>query len=249
MDSPEAPHAPLTGKRVLITGGTTGIGRAVAIALAGLGTQGLIFGRDEADLNEALAAARASGGDVYGIAADVSRVDEVRRVFATVDERLGGLDILVNNAAVTGEAFQEDALETIEYVVRTNVVGYLACAHEAVSRMTRSGVGNIVLLGSMNALLREPEGSSYVATKAAIQGFAESLRKTVNEQGIKVTLIEPGKVATDLVDEPETEKQRRIDAGEMLMPEDVAEAVVFALRQPARCDVVALQLRPHRQVI
>src|SRR5690606_35150192 len=131
----------------------------------------------------------------------------------------------------TGEDFEEDSLETIEYVVRTNVVGYLACAHEALGRMKAEGRGHLILIGSMSADLREPGGSAYVATKAAIQGFAESLRKTANEQGVRVTLIEPGKVATDLVDQTEEAMRRHIDELKMLTAEDVAGSVLFALLQ------------------
>lgn len=239
----------VSGKRVLVTGGTTGIGRAVARALAGRGARVLIFGRNEEDLREALSDIRSSAGDAKGMAADVSRLDGVRDVFAEVDRSLGGLDILVDNAAITGDGFEEDPLERIEYVVRTNVVGYLACAREAVERMKQAGGGHVVLVGSMSADLREPEGSTYVATKGAIQAFSESLRKTVNEKGIKVTLIEPGKVATDMVEKSPEEKREAIEKEEMLTPEDIAGAVLYALLQPKRCDVVALQIRPHRQVI
>jgi NAD(P)-dependent dehydrogenase (short-subunit alcohol dehydrogenase family) len=195
----------VSGKAVLVTGGTTGIGRATARLLLGQGARVLVFGRDEGALRDALAELEGTGGEVHGLTADVSLMDDVRRVFAEVDRRLGGLDILVNNAAVTGEGFEDDDLERIEYVVRSNVVGYLACAHEAVARMKVRGRGHVVLVGSMSADLREPDGSTYVATKAAIQAMAESLRKTVNEDGIKVTLIEPGKVATDMVDQSEAE--------------------------------------------
>jgi NAD(P)-dependent dehydrogenase (short-subunit alcohol dehydrogenase family) len=239
----------LAGKAVLVTGGTTGIGRATVRLLVREGARVLTFGRDETALAGALEEVRDGPGEVHGLTADVSRLDDVRRVFAEVDRRLGGLDVLVANAAVTGEGFEEDSLESIDQVVRTNVVGYLACAHEAVRRMKERARGHVVLVGSMSAELREEEGSTYVATKAAIQGFAESLRKTVNEQGIKVTLIEPGKVATDMVEKPEAEMEREIGKLKMLRPEDVAGVVLYALRQPERCDIVSLQIRPHRQVI
>lgn len=239
----------LAGRTVLVTGGTTGIGRATVRLLAREGARVLTFGRDDQALAEMLQEVSGGPGEVHGLAADVSRLDDVRRVFADVDQRFGALDILVNNAAVTGEGFEEDELEAIEYVVRTNVVGYLACAREAVRRMKARGRGHVVLVGSMSADLREEDGSTYVATKAAIQGFAESLRKTVNEQGIKVTLVEPGKVATDMVEKSGAEMEKEIARLRMLRPEDIAGAILYALRQPERCDVVSLQIRPHRQVI
>lgn len=239
----------ISGRSVLVTGGTTGIGRSVARLLAANGARVLLFGRHEDVVHDALAEIRGTGGDVHGLTADVSRLEDVRRVFSAVDRHLGALDVLVNNAAVTGEDFEQDSLESIEYVVRTNVVGYLACAHEALARMKEHGRGHVVLIGSMSADLREPSGSAYVATKAAIQAFAESLRKTANEDGVKVTLIEPGKVATDLVEQSEAEMRQSVADLKMLTPEDIAGCVLYTLLQPERCDVVSVQLRPHRQVI
>jgi NAD(P)-dependent dehydrogenase (short-subunit alcohol dehydrogenase family) len=239
----------LQGKRALVTGGTTGIGRALMKTLVAAGARVMTFGRREDDLETALAAARSPAGEAHGITADISRPGEAARVFAEADRWLGGLDILVNNAAIAGDDFEEQSPDAIDYVVRTNVTGYLACAHEAVRRMRAGGGGRIVLVGSMSADLREEGGSTYVATKGAIQAFAESLRKTVNEDGIRVTLLEPGKVATDMVEMSGPEMEKAISEQKMLRPEEVAGAILFALLQPAHCDVVAIQIRPHLQVI
>ena len=238
----------VAGKRVVVTGGTTGIGRATARLLAAQGARVLVFGRDQEDLDAALDEIRNVGGEVHGLTADVSHTDEIRRVFREADERLGGLDVLVNNAAIYGEDWDEQSLQDIEAVVRTNVVGYIACAQEATERLRQRG-GHIVNIGSMSADLREDGGSVYVATKSAIQGFSESLRKTVNPDGIKVSLIEPGKVATDMVEKPREEKERLTEELKMLRPEDIAGAVLFCLMQPQRCDIVQVQIRPHLQVI
>lgn len=238
----------VAGRRVLVTGGTSGIGRAVARLLAANGARVLIVGRDEDALAEALQDIRGGGGEAFGVAGDLSRLEDVRRVFAQADARLGELDVLVNNAAVYGDTWGKESLEDAEYAIRTNLVGYVACAHEAHARMKGRG-GHIVDVGSMSADLREPEGPTYVSTKAGIQGFSEALRKAVNEDGIKVTVIEPGKVSTDMIEKPDREKRRQEEQEKMLRPEDIAACVYFALTQPARCDIVALQVRPHRQVI
>ena len=234
------------GRRVVVTGGTTGIGRAVARLLASRGARVLILGRDEADLREALDDVGARG-EAHGVSADLSRLEDVRRVFGEADAWLGGVDVLVNNAAVYGGRWDEESLEDADYAIRTNLVGYVACAHEAAARMGQGG--HVVNVGSMSADLREPAGPTYVSTKAGIQGFSESLRKAVNERGIRVTLVEPGKVATDMIDKPREEKERLEARSEMLRPEDVAACVWFALTQPPRCDIVSLQVRPHLQVI
>jgi NAD(P)-dependent dehydrogenase (short-subunit alcohol dehydrogenase family) len=238
----------LQGRSALVTGGTTGIGRATARLLARNGVRVMIFGRSETDLAEALEDI-GSEGEVHGLPADVTRPDAVRAIFREVDERLGDLDILVNNAAISGDGFQEADLEALDHLVRTNVSGYLMCAREAIGRMKPRRRGHIVLVGSMSADLREPDGGAYVASKGAIQAFSESLRKTVNEDGIRVSLIEPGRVATDMVDGSEEEKRCRVTEHEMLHPEDVASAIFFSLILPERCDLVALQLRPRLQVI
>lgn len=239
----------LRGKAVVVTGGTTGIGRATATLLASRGARVLVFGRHETALADALSEIRSSGGEAHGLTADQSRVDDIRRVFAEADDVLGGVDVLINNAAVDYGALQEHDLDDIEYVVNTNLVGYLACAREAVKRMEARGGGHIVNIGSMSADLREEENSVYVATKAAIQAFSESLRKTANPGGLKVTLIEPGKVATDMVGMDDERKEDRIHDLEMLRPEDIAACVLYCLEQPQRCDVVGVQIRPHLQII
>jgi NAD(P)-dependent dehydrogenase (short-subunit alcohol dehydrogenase family) len=208
----------------------------------------LVLGRDEGDLRDVLETLREGGGEAHGVAADLSRLEDVRRVFREVDERLGGVDVLVNNAAVYGEEWEDETLEDVEYAIRTNLVGYVACTREAWERMRGRG-GHVVNVGSMSADLREPSGPTYVATKAGIQAFSEAFRKAANEEGVRVTLVEPGKVATDMVEKPEGEKERLVGKQEMLRPRDVAACVYFALTQPERCDVVALQVRPHLQVI
>ena len=238
----------LAGKAAIVTGGTTGIGRATAIRLAAEGAKVLICGRHRPELDEAMAHLRGAGRDVYGLTADLSRIEEVGRVFAEADRTLGRLDVLVNNAALGAGAVGDPSEEDWEYVVRTNLVGYMACTREAVARMKAAGAGHIVNIGSMSADVREKGSSVYVATKSAIQGFSEALRKEVNEQGIKVSLIEPGAVGTDMQPDKETHAAQA-ESGEMLKAEDIAECVAFCLTRPGRCDVVAMSVRPHRQEI
>lgn len=175
----------LQNKTILITGGTTGIGRATAIYLASFGPKMLIFGRGEKELNDALKDIKAAGGNVIGLTADASKKEDVERVFSKVDSELGDLDILINNAALGAEAIAEMSYDDQEYIVKTNLLGYMTIAHEALKRMKNKQAGQILIVGSMSADVREKGSSVYVATKAGIQGFTEALRKEVNESGIR----------------------------------------------------------------
>jgi len=134
-------------------------------------------------------------------------------------------------------------------IVETNVLGYMACTHLAVDRMKPNKKGHIVNIGSMSADAREKDSSVYVATKSAIQGFSESFRKEVNQAGIKVTLIEPGAVGTDMQPASASDQEDKQESMEMLKAEDIAAAIIYALTQPERCDVVELKIRPHLQLI
>jgi NADP-dependent 3-hydroxy acid dehydrogenase YdfG len=238
----------VSGKGVIVTGGTTGIGRATALLLASQGARVLIFGRNQRELDDAMADLREVGGEAQGMTADVATQEGVRRVFEEADRHLGRLDVLINNAALGAGSIVDGTYDECEYLVRTNLLGYMACAHEAVARMREQGSGHIVNVGSMSADVREKGSSIYVATKSGIQGFSEALRKEVNELGIKVTLIEPGAVGTDMQPGKE-EHAAKAEKEEMLKAEDIAACISYCLTQPRRCDVVAVSIRPHRQEI
>jgi NADP-dependent 3-hydroxy acid dehydrogenase YdfG len=235
-------------KGILVTGGTTGIGRATAILLATEGARVFTFGRHAKELNDALADFQ-DVGEISGTVADTSRIEDVRRVFEEAEEKLGHIDVLVNNAALAAQGILDTDFEECEYVVETNLIGYIACARESVKRMKQRKQGHIVNVGSMSADVREKGSSVYVATKAGIQGFSEALRKEVNELGIKVSLIEPGAVGTDMQPASVEDQRKKESDAEMLKAEDIAHCIHFCLTQPRRCDVVTMQVRPHRQAI
>jgi NADP-dependent 3-hydroxy acid dehydrogenase YdfG len=240
----------VANKSILITGGTTGIGRATAILLASQGARVMVFGRHEQELKDALKDIREAGSEVMGLTADTSNPDDIRRVFQDVDRQMEKLDILINNAALGYGSIMEGSYPNWQYIVNTNLLGYMAMTHEAVERMKAQGEGHIVNIGSMSADVREKDSSVYVATKAGIQGFSEALRKEVNPLGIKVTIIEPGAVGTDMQSEySPTEQRKKEEKLEMLKAEDIAACVLYTLTQPKRCDVVMLQIRPHLQSI
>lgn len=239
----------LENKNAVVTGGTTGIGRTTALLLAAQGVNVIIFGRHEKELNDALNDFKEAElhDKVYGLIADASKKEDVQRVFRTVDERFNGqLDILINNAAVAFDGLLEGGFDDWQYVLETNVLGYLACAREAIDRMKNRG-GQIVNVGSISAETRSKDSTVYAATKAAIQAFSASLRKEVNKLKIKVTLIEPGLVGTDMQTDTPQQQREKEEKLEMLKAEDIAMSILFSLIQPKRCDVIVMQVRPHLQ--
>lgn len=236
------------GKSIVITGGTTGIGRATAHLLAAKGAKVLIAGTDQEHLDSALSLTEVNGS-LRGVIADLSTEEGIQKLFAAADEYLSGLDVFINNAALAYQGVSDGNYAEWQKVVNTNLLSYIACTHFALERMAPEGRGHIVNIGSMSADVREQNSSVYVATKAGIQGFSESLRKEVNEKGIKVTLFEPGAVGTDMqpVSVPDQKKQQ--ENKEMMKAEDIAYAVLYVLTQPRQAEVAELKIKPHLQII
>jgi len=240
----------ISGKTALITGGTTGIGRATAISLAAVGVNILIFGRHKEELEESLQAIRGvnPNGAYYGIVADVAKQEDIERIFDTVDQKFDKLDILVNNAAIGHDGIESGDYKDWDYLMSTNLTGYLACCHESIKRMKPNQSGHIINIGSLIAETTVSGRSVYAASKAGIQGFTEALRNEINPMNIKVSLIEPGLVSSDMIDLPADQHKQKIEALEMLKAEDIAMSVLYCLCQPKRSDIISLQIRPHLQL-
>jgi NAD(P)-dependent dehydrogenase (short-subunit alcohol dehydrogenase family) len=237
-------HPRLDGRSVLVSGGTTGIGRAIAGLLASHGAKVFVFGRHHAELEDALRDIR-STGEADGMTGDVARADDIADIFKAARDFLGPLDIFVDNAGLSGEGIAEMPDSEWRYVVETNLIGAMATAEQAADWMKEAGSGHIVIIGSMSAERKGKSSSVYVATKSGLRGFAESFYREVREDGIKVTLIEPGRTGSDMIEDPPNVQRKKIARGEMLRAEDVAVAVHYAVTQPARCDVTFMQVRPH----
>ena len=236
----------LTGKRIAVTGGTTGIGRAIAVLLASEGAKLHICGRDPRHLDDALARIGGAGaGD--GIAIDLAEGDNVATYFDAAVQSLGGLDVAVINAAIAAEGLSDMSASEVRYAIAADFTAYLMSAHAAVEKL--DGKGDIVLIGSMSAHVLGPGSTVYAGIKAGIAGFSEALRRELGPKGIRVALVEPGKAGSDmqLPDVP-PEKQREMIAAEtMLRAEDIAVGVHYLLTQPRRTVVQQLTIVPRSQ--
>lgn len=225
---------PVKGRKIAITGGTTGIGRAIAVLLASEGAKVFICGREEQPLADALARIHEVGGEGNGINVDLARKEEVERFFDAATGYLGGLDVAVINAAVPASGLAETDAEDIDYQLEVDLLGYVRSAKAAVSRMQAGA--DLVVIGSMSAVSQKPSSTVYVAAKAGVEGFVTALRKELAEKDIKVGLIEPGFTGSDFqYPEFPPEKQRElIHQHKMLRAEDIAVAAHFMLVQPRR---------------
>ena len=235
----------LEGKRAVVTGGTTGIGRTTALLLAHRGAQVMLFGRSREHLDDALADLEPYQDRVTGLIADQSSPEVVERVFETVDERMGGIDILINNAGLAADSVTEESQDQIEYVVQTNLLGYLHCAAAAIPRMEQNESGHIVNVGSMSAQSRGKDSDVYVATKSGVRGWSESLAKTLAQKHIRVSLVEPGLVGADIFSgkkaDPQHQEKRQRELA-MMRTEDIAETILFCLQLPLRANAVCMQV-------
>ncbi|UYY59779.1 SDR family oxidoreductase [Sphingomonas sp. S2-65] len=236
----------LAGRRALVTGGTTGIGRAIAVLLASEGAKVFVCGRTPEHLEDALARIR-EVGDGSGVAVDLATQEGVDRFVAEGERYLGGVDIAVINAGIAADGLDDTDAATIRYTVDTNLTSHMTVAKAAVDRMQAGS--DIVFIGSMSSVSRGGGSTVYVATKTGVEAFAEALRKELAEKDIKVGNIEPGLTGSDmqLPDIPPEKQREMIEAGDMLRAEDIAAAAHFMLTQPRRTVVSLMRVEPRLQ--
>lgn len=248
VSSPEGHTArtALAGKRVAITGGSTGIGRATALLLAGEGARIFTCGRNPEHLADAIAAVQAAGGEMDGVALDLAHDGAVDRFFGAAEQALGGVDVVVINAAIPAAGLTEMDEAGLREAIAVDFTAYLFSAWRAAAAFGGQG-GDIVLVGSMSAHVLGPHSTVYAGIKAGIAGFAEALRRELGGKGIRVGLVEPGLVGTDFqYPEIPADKQRAMIAEEkMLRAEDIAVGIHYFLTQPARTVVQQLTIVPR----
>ena len=233
----------LTGRIAIVTGGTRGIGRAIAKALASAGARVAVTARDEKEIADAVAKLNQSSSDnVAGYVCDVRDYEQVKSVFARIARDLGGVDVLVNNAGIGIFAPVESmSVEDFRAVLETNVFGVFYCCHEAIPLMKQRGGGYIINISSLAGTNAHAEMAAYNASKFGLNGFSEALMQEVRHDGIKVSYIMPGSVNTEFGgDEPTDEKNWQ------LQPDDIARVVLNLLQYPDRSLPSRVEIRPSK---
>ena len=230
-------------KVAIVTGGSRGIGRAIARALADAGATVIITARNEHDLSNAVSQLKQTrSGSVAGFICDVRDYDQVKQVFADVAKTFGGVDILVNNAGIgIFESVETMSPENFRAVLETNVNGVFYCCHEAIPLMKRRGGGYIINISSLAGANAHPRMAAYNASKFGLNGFSEALMQEVRHDNIKVSYIMPGSVNTEFGgDEPSDEKSWQ------LQPDDVARVVLELLAFPDHALPSRVEIRPSK---
>ncbi|WP_127793335.1 SDR family oxidoreductase [Agromyces sp. LHK192] len=245
-----SPTESVDGTVALVTGASSGIGRATALALSNAGFRVAVGARRVARLGSL---ADAAPGPILPIELDVSDYGSVTDAVTQTLDRFGSLEVLVNNAGLmqSGMILGADVAEW-ERMVETNLLGSMYVAHAALPHLVDAR-GHIVQVSSTSGRIASLGSGAYAATKFGVSAFTESLRQEVTARGVRVTVIEPGFVSTELTSHI-TDQTMRAAAAEIgdsmrtLQAEDIAEAVLFALRQPEHVSINELLIRPTDQV-
>lgn len=246
--------ATLEGRKAVVTGASSGIGEATALAFADAGATVALGARRKDRLEDLAKRIGAEGGSAHAFEVDVGDEAAARSFIEGAAEQMGGLDILVNNAGVMllGPIEGTDT-EEWRQMVNVNLLGLVYCTQTAMPLIRESGGGDIVNLSSVAGRTASLGSGVYNLTKWGVNGFSESLRQEALHSGIRVTVVEPGFVATELQGHNENpvvveaiEKMRE-QIGELLEAEDIAAAILYAVSQPQRVSVNEMLIRPTGQ--
>jgi glucose 1-dehydrogenase len=237
------PQQPLKNQKALVTGASSGIGEACAIALGAAGAAVVVnYVSSPEDAEPVVAAIRQNGGEAVAIKADVSRENEVQTMFAEMIERFGTIDILINNAGLQRDsAFQEMTLDQWNTVIGVNLTGQFLCAREAVREFLRRGVvpsvsaaaGKIICMSSVHEVIPWGGHVNYAASKGGIMQLMKSMAQELAPKKIRVNSIAPGAIKTPInraaweTPEAEAKLLNLIPEGRVGVPEDIARAAVW----------------------
>ena len=230
-------------KVVVVTGGSRGIGLAIARAFVVRGSSVLITGTTETSIVAAVRELEslAGGGSVIGQVADVRSYEDVQRMVDTAATRLGGIDVLVNNAGV-GVFAPVARMSPTQWhdIIETNLTGVFYCCHAALPHLRARGGGWIINVSSLSGTNPFAEGAAYCASKAGLNAFSEALMQEVRHEGIRVSYVMPGSVNTAFSGQASSGHEWK------LAPEDVAQVVVSLVDYPSRSLPSRVEIRPTR---
>jgi len=233
----------LNGKVAIVTGGSRGIGLAIARALVHDGVQVAVTGRSAAHLSAARSKIEAAGpGKVETLQADVRKPDEIARAVEATAARFGGLDILINNAGV-GVFVDVAGMDAAQWdeVIDTNLTGVFHACHAAIPHLKKRGGGYIVNISSLAGKNPFTQGAAYCASKAGLNAFSEALMQELRYDNIRVSYVMPGSVATGFASGDEQK-----GADWKASADEVAEVVVDLLRLNSRSLASRVELRPAK---
>ena len=246
-------NSKLAGKVALVTGASSGIGEATALALAEHGATVALVARRKERLDELAGRIEGMGGKVAVIVSDLAQAGQGAEVVQQAVAALGRLDIVVNNAGVMllGPVAGGDPSD-LQRMMDLNVTALMHLSQAALETMKPQRSGHIVNISSVSGRGASPLSAGYSASKWAVGGFSEGLRQEAKQDRIRVTVIEPGVVATELTDhithtQTKDAYEGRIKDMEALQSEDIAAAVIYAVTQPERVNVNELLIRPLDQ--
>ena len=228
----------LSGKTAIVTGGSRGIGLAIARRLVTSDVKVVITGTKEKPLQDAL---RQLGALAIAQAANVRKYEDVERAFAAAASHFGGVDILINNAGVgVFTPVADMSVEQWHDVIDTNLTGVFYCCKAVLPYLRRRGGGWIINISSLAGKNAFPEAAAYCASKSGLNAFSESLMQEVRHDGIRVAYAMPGSVNTNFGG------HQTAGADWKLSPDDVAEVVVDLLEHPARSLPSRVEIRPAK---
>lgn len=236
------PSGRLAGRVALVTGGSRGIGRAIAIKLAGLGATVAICGRDAEKLRATAEELQALTEKSHWQTTDVTRAGDVEKLVSDTEQELGPIGILVNNAGIGlfGPAHEKNE-EDWDRILNTNAKSVFLVSRAVAPAMIRQGAGDIINISSLAGRNTFSGGGLYCASKWALQGLSGCMAEDLREYGIRVSVICPGSVATEF------SGRGPKDAGKALQPDDVAHAVAAVLTERQGSFISEIHIRPVRK--
>jgi NADP-dependent 3-hydroxy acid dehydrogenase YdfG len=245
--------ADLSGQVIAVTGASSGIGEATALACAQAGGTVSLAARRTERIEALATRIESDGGRALAITTDVSDEAQARSFISRTHSELGRVDVLINNAGVMLLGPIEDApTEEWRRMIAANIFGVLYCTHAVLPLMRAQGEGHILTVSSVAGRVARAGSGVYNLTKWGIGAFSESLRQEVAPHGIRVTLVEPGAVATELSshNRPEVREQiaQRFAGVTRLEAADIADAILFAVGRPPNVSVNEVLVRPANQV-